>query len=211
MRHLSGAPADWTSPGLSGHNRGVSAQSIASSPLLTLPAAAPRALTAQALLVVAAAWALPALAHLTGLPVGTLLPMHWPVLLAGLCYGWRSGLAVGASAPIASYLLSGMPPPPVLAPMVAELAVYGCVAGFVRERLGRSGIEAVLAAVIAGRVVFVGVMLASGLITGPLTDYLRLALVPGAPAMAAQVLLLPALAAWWVRREATQRRTPSES
>ncbi len=180
----------------------MSAQSLASSRLLTLPAAAPRALTVQALLVVAAAWVLPAVAHLTGLPVGVLLPMHWPVLLAGLCYGWRSGLVVGASAPLVSYLLSGMPPPPMLPPMVAELAVYGGVAGLLREQWGRSRVEAMLGAVVAGRAAFVGVKLAGGAIALPLAEYLRLSLLPGVPAMVAQVLMLPVLAAWWVRREA---------
>lgn len=191
----------WTYPAVRGDNDQVPAQTIAISPVLTLPAAAPRALTTQALLVVAAAWVLPAAAHLTGLPVHTLLPMHWPVLLAGLCYGWRSGLAVGAAAPLVSYLLSGMPPPAVLPPMVAELAAYGCLAGVVRQVLGRSRLEAVLAAALGGRVVFVGVLLVSGALAGPLGEYLRLALLPGVPAMLAQVLLLPAVATWWVRRE----------
>lgn len=168
---------------------------------VSLPAAAPRALTVQAVLLLAAALVLPALAHLTGLPVRTLLPMHWPVLLAGLCYGWRSGLLVGAAAPAVSFMLSGMPPPVVLPSMTLELAAYGLLAGAVREGLHRGPIEATLAAVIGGRLAFVGMMLATGTIVGPLAGYLGNALVPGVPAALAQVALLPPIAAWWVRRE----------
>ena len=72
----------------------------------------PRALTLQFGLVLAGAWALPALIHLLGLPVRQLLPMHWPAILAGLVYGWRSGAVIGAASPIVSYLISGMPSEP---------------------------------------------------------------------------------------------------
>lgn len=181
-------------------NAAVPASTIAAPPL-TLPATRLRALTVQAALLLAAATLLPSLAHLTGLPVRVLLPMHWPVLLVGLCYGWRSGLLVGAAAPLTSTLLSGMPPWPVLPPMTAELAAYGCLAGAVREVLGRGRLEATLAAVLVGRLVFVAVLLATGALVGAVDVYVRSAFVPGIVAAAAQVLLLPPLAAWWVRRE----------
>lgn len=171
------------------------------SPTWTLPAWQLRALSVQAVLLIAAAWLLPSVAHLTGLPVRTLLPMHWPVVLAGLCYGWRGGALVGAGAPVVSYLLSGMPPPFVLPSMTVELAAYGCLAGFVREVLHRGRLESAVAALVGGRVLFVGMMLATGVIVGPLADYVRSALLPGLPAAVAQALLLPPLAGWWVRRE----------
>jgi len=158
-------------------------------------------LTVQGLLLIAAAWLLPSLAHLMGLPVRMLLPMHWPVVLAGLCYGWRSGAVIGAAAPLVSYLLSGMPPPMVLPAMTLELAAYGFLAGFAREVLHRGRFEATLASLLGGRVLFVGVMLATGVIVGPLPDYLRNAMLPGLAAGAVQALLLPVLAGWWVRRE----------
>lgn len=171
------------------------------APPWTLSATRPRALTAQFALLVAAAWLLPALAHLLALPVRQVLPMHWPVVLAGLCYGWRSGAAIGAGAPLVSFVLSGMPPPVVLPSMVVELAAYGWLAGFVRQVVQRGYVEAALAAVIGGRMLFVGAMLATGAIVGPVSDYLRNALVPGLAAAGVQVLLLPVLASWWVRRE----------
>lgn len=166
-----------------------------------LPASQPRSLTMQGFLLVSAAWLLPAVAHAASLPVFALLPMHWPVLLAGLCYGWRSGLVVGAAAPALSYLLSGMPPPFILPAMTLELAAYGCIAGAVREGLHRGRVEATLAAVLGGRLAFVAMALAAGAVTTPLPEYLRAALLPGLAAAVAQVLLLPVIAAWWVRRE----------
>lgn len=171
------------------------------SPLWTLPAWQRRALTAQAVLLVAAAWLLPSVAHFTGLPVGTLLPMHWPVLLAGLCYGWRGGALVGAGAPIVSFLLSGMPPPFLLPSMTVELAAYGCLAGFVREVLHRGRLESAAAALVGGRILFVGMVLATGVSVDPIAEYVRGALMPGLPAAIAQALLLPPLAGWWVRRQ----------
>ncbi len=169
--------------------------------LRTLPAVHVRALTTQGLLLVAAAWLLPSVAHLLGLPVRIWLPMHWPVVLAGLCYGWRSGLVVGAAAPLVSFLLSGMPPPAVLLPMTIELAAYGGVAGAVRERLGRGWVTATLAALVGGRLAFVGVMLATGAVVGPLAAYARVALAPGLPIALVQAVALPLVAGWWVRRE----------
>lgn len=171
----------------------------------TLPAWQSRALTMQGVLLIAAAWLLPSLVHLTGLPVRTLLPMHWPVVLAGLCYGWRSGAVIGAGAPLVSYLLSGMPPPMVLPAMTLELAAYGFLAGFVREVLHRGRFEATLASLLGGRVVFVGVMLATGAVVGPLADYLRNAMLPGLAVACVQALVLPFVAAWWVQREQLRR------
>ena len=71
--------------------------------------------------------------------VGTLLsPMHLPVLLCGLVCGWPYGLFCGLVGPVLSHLLSGMPPVPVLIPMVPELGVYGLAAGL-GMKLIRSG------------------------------------------------------------------------
>ena len=64
------------------------------------------------------------------LPLGVALsPMHLPVLLCGLVCGWPYGLFCGLLGPVLSYLLSGMPPAPVLISMAPELGVYGLTAG----------------------------------------------------------------------------------
>ncbi|WP_396626389.1 ECF transporter S component [Luteitalea sp.] len=171
------------------------------APAWTLPARHPRALTLQFGLVLAAAWALPAAIHALGLPVRQLLPMHWPAILAGLVYGWRSGAVVGAASPILSYLMTGMPRPAVLPSMTFELAAYGAIAGFMVQVLQRGRFEAVLASVIGGRLVFLAVMVVTGAITTAFPVYLQAAMLPGLPAAIAQVVLLPLLANVWVKWE----------
>lgn len=166
-----------------------------------LPALQPRALTIQFALILSAAWVLPAAIHMLGLPVRQLLPMHWPAILAGLVYGWRSGAVIGAASPIVSYMIAGMPRPAVLPSMTFELAAYGFIAGFMIEVLGRGRLQAALAAVIGGRVVFLAVMVFTGAITTALPTYLQAAMLPGLPAALAQVVLLPLLANYWVKKE----------
>lgn len=167
----------------------------------TLPALRPRALTIQFFLILCAAWLLPAAIHMLGLPVRQLLPMHWPAILAGLVYGWRSGAVIGAASPIVSYMIAGMPRPAVLPSMTFELAAYGFIAGFMIEVLGRGRLQSALASVIGGRLVFLAVMVFTGAITTTLPVYLQAAMVPGLAAAVAQVVLLPLLASYWVKRE----------
>jgi hypothetical protein len=169
---------------------------------LTLPATGLRAVSVQALLLLTAAFILPAMAHAAGLPVRLLLPMHWPVILAGLCYGWRSGLVVGLAAPTVSFLLSGHPNPLVLPAMTLELGAYGALAGVGLQQLGLSRPLATLFSALGGRVVFILVVVAMGAYTGPFLSYLQAALIPGLIGLVAQVAALPPLASWWVRREA---------
>jgi predicted membrane protein len=54
-----------------------------------------------------------------------LLPMHLPVMLAGLILGWQYGLAVGFITPITRSLIFGMPMLyPGAVAMAFELATY---------------------------------------------------------------------------------------
>ncbi len=126
--------------------------------------------------------------------------MHWPVLLVGLAYGWRSGAIVGLAAPGLSYLISGMPYPVVLPAMTVELAAYGLLAGTFRETLRWNPFLAIGLAVVGGRLVFLLVVVATGASGPSAFEYARAALAPGFPAALAQVLMLPLVAKWWVRR-----------
>lgn len=136
--------------------------------------------------LVAAVVLLPALAHWEGLPVRWLLPMHWPVLFAGVIYGWRGGLLVGALAPASNWLITGYPLPPVLPAMTLELAAYGVVAGWLRERHGWNGFAATGAALVAGRLVFIATVWMTTGYSGPFGTYLAAAMAPGLVAGAAQ-------------------------
>ncbi len=167
-------------------------------PAAVLPAFGVSAIAVQIGLLAAAAFVLPAAAHLVGLPTRALLPMHWPVVLAGLCYGWRSGALIGLLAPFTSFLLSGMPPPHILPAMTIELAAYGFLAGFARQNLRLGWLASSAVSLIGGRVVFLAVVLMLGSISIPFADYLVAAMLPGIPVAVAQLLILSLAARWWV-------------
>jgi niacin transporter len=167
----------------------------------TLPYLGLRALTIQFTMLVAASFLLPAAAHLLGIPVRILLPMHWPVLLIGACYGWRSGAVAGLAAPLLSYFVSGMPYPVMIPSMTVELATYGFLTGYLRQK-GQLGVMASVAlSILGGRLVFVGTVVLTGAAGGPLASYLQAALLPGLGAAVAQIALLPMISTWWLKRE----------
>jgi riboflavin transporter FmnP len=87
-----------------------------------------------------------------------LLPMHIPVLLAGLVCGWKFGLITGLVAPILSSVMTGMPPMGIVPVMTIELGVYGLVAGLMIQfvRTKRSSVDLYISlatAMMAGRVI----------------------------------------------------------
>ena len=88
----------------------------------------------------------------------TLLPMHIPVLLAGLVCGPILGLIVGLVGPFLSSLITGMPPLGILPVMMIELGTYGLVAGIAiklvhTHRLSVDLYISLIVAMLAGRVV----------------------------------------------------------
>jgi niacin transporter len=89
-------------------------------------------------LLLAISVVLPLVFHLAGgPPSGALfLPMHIPVLLAGLILGPVFGLVIGAAAPIISFAMTEMPIAARLPFMILELAIYGCVAGLFYHSFG---------------------------------------------------------------------------
>ncbi len=93
----------------------------------------------------------PAIFHQFNLAGPRFLPMHIFVLLAGLLFGWRTGLLVGLLSPLMSYSLTHLPPMAILPETILELAVYGFAAGFLRER-GLNIWVALFSAMILGRI-----------------------------------------------------------
>lgn len=93
-----------------------------------------------AALAVISAIALPQLFHAVGVISGTgaalgsaFLPMHLPVLIAGLLGGPFVGLIAGVASPIISYFISGMPTAALLPFIALELAAYGLVGGLLSK------------------------------------------------------------------------------
>ena len=141
---------------------------------------------------------LPQLFHIIGgQTAGSIfLPMHIPVLIAGLLLGWKSGLTVGILSPILSFLVASMPMPPVLYFMVVELAAYGFVSGYLKEKLKLNIYINLAISMVVGRmfqgiailvlVYILGVKIPSFLTTIPL-------LVKGLPGIAIQFAFVPPL------------------
>ncbi|MDO4860776.1 MAG: ECF transporter S component [Bacillota bacterium] len=85
-------------------------------------------------------------------------PMHIPVFLCGLICGWHYGLFCGIAGPAISSALTGMPPIALLPSMMAELGVYGLIAGLMMKfvRTGKTYADlyiSLIVAIIIGRVV----------------------------------------------------------
>lgn len=87
-----------------------------------------------------------------------ILPMHIPVLLAGLICGWKFGLLTGVAGVLLSTALTGMPPAGIAPIMIIELGTYGFVAGLVMKfvRTKRASFDlyaSLIASMLVGRVV----------------------------------------------------------
>ncbi len=114
---------------------------------------------ASTVLAIVAAVALPQLFHVIGAVSGqgtalgvAFLPMHLPIIFVGLIAGPAVGAIAGVAAPLASFMLSGMPGLVMLPFMMIELCAYGLIAGLLRYVKLPSLVKVVLAQ-FAGRVV----------------------------------------------------------
>ena len=129
-----------------------------------------------------------------------LCPMHIPVLLCGFLCGWPWGLAVGFIAPLLRSVLFGMP---VMVPgavaMAFELAVYGCVAGFLYRKFPKTipGIYAsLLIAMVLGRVVWgIARLVLAGIAGNGFTfaAFLSGAITTAVPGIIVQLVLIPVI------------------
>lgn len=113
---------------------------------------------------VALAVMLPQLLHLALGQAGGVqwLPMYLPVLLGGCLLGIWWGLGIGIASPLVSFLITfafGNPMPVIarLPFMVVELGVFAAVSGLFSKKIAANGwlaFPAVLLAQVAGRTVF---------------------------------------------------------
>lgn len=139
---------------------------------------------------------LPQVFHLIGAgPV--FLPMHIPVLLCGMCFGWSFGLICGVVTPLLSSVVTGMPPLfPTGTAMVFELAAYGALSGLLYRKFRQNIYLSLIAAMLGGRVVS---GLASAIFYGVagkaygLQIFLTGAFVTGLPGIILQILIVPVL------------------
>jgi len=149
-------------------------------------------------LLLALGLALPRALHIFGQDAGQLfLPLHLPVLVAGLALGAVPGGVLGAVLPALSFALSGMPPPPLLWFMTAEMLAYGLAAGLYRRQC-RLPLWAALPLVqLSGRAAEALVLLLAGGLLHmqgvPPAMLVLTSLAKGLPGIAAQWVLVPLL------------------
>ena len=106
-----------------------------------------------AALCIALGLILPVLCHMVGAG-SVFLPMHIPVLLCGLLFGWQYGAVCGLIVPLLSSLLTGMPPIfPTAAAMMLELCAYGLLTGLFYRKMRWNVYPALICAMLGGRVV----------------------------------------------------------
>lgn len=146
-------------------------------------------------LFVALGLVLPAGFHSLGLG-RAFLPMHIPVIMAGIYLGWRWGVVVGAITPILSAVLTAMPTMPVAFTMVLELPIYAATAALTYART-KNAFVAVLVAALAGRVVYglAGSLLFPLLGLPPVAPLypVTAGLLSGLAGVAVQLILIPLL------------------
>lgn len=147
-----------------------------------------------AALCIALGVALPAAFHGVPNAGNVFLPMHIPVLMAGLICGPWLGLAAGVLTPLLSCLISGMPPVAYLPSMLCELAVYGLVAGLLMRliKVRFSVVLSLVGAMVAGRLVM-GLLNALIFRAGEYgwAAWLTASFVTALPGIVIQLLLIP--------------------
>ncbi|MCC8087969.1 MAG: ECF transporter S component [Rikenellaceae bacterium] len=92
---------------------------------------------------------LPAVCHL--IPQGGLifLPIYFFTLLGAYKYGIKVGLLIGLLSPVMNYLLTGMPPVSMLAPIMVKSVLLAVIASYAAKRFGKFSIL-ILLSVVAG-------------------------------------------------------------
>ena len=148
-------------------------------------------------LFIAAGLVLPLLLHSLGAAGSIFLPMHIPILLAGLWLGPDCGLTVGVITPALSSLLTGMPPLlPILPLMLAELTVYGWCSGYLYRCWHCSLWLSLITAMLAGRLASLFLLAFGAEALGiriPVWSYVAGGLITGLPGIVIQLVLIPAI------------------
>lgn len=147
---------------------------------------------------IAIGYVLPMIFHLFNMGGPAFLPMHIPVLIAGMVISPALAMSVGIITPILSSFLTGMPPLyPMLPIMIVELAIYGFVTAICVRKFNLNYYVSLLIAMVAGRIgaglVVAVLAIGFGLPMQPV-PYILGAIVTGVPGLVIQLILVPAAA-----------------
>jgi riboflavin transporter FmnP len=138
---------------------------------------------------------LPMIFHSFNMGGQVFLPMHIPVLIAGMFLGPLPGLLVGITTPILSSLLTGMPPMfPMLPIMIAELGIYGLSSGYIAKVMDGKTLLPLAAGMIDGRIAAGVVVLVLSRFFGAqlsVLPFLKAAIITGLPGILIQLIIIP--------------------
>lgn len=158
-----------------------------------------------AVVLIAAGVILPYFVHAFGASPRVLMPMHFPVLVAGVLLSPIAAAVVGLMTPAISMGLTGYPTSAQVMRMMPELAAYAAVTSVMlrllplwpglSERAGRIAAIAVAVAValIAGRLVYVAFYVMT-VGTESLRFFTAVLISPAVPGIIAQLVIVPPLA-----------------
>jgi hypothetical protein len=124
------------------------------------------------------------------------LPMFWPLAVAAFYLPLSHALAAGALTPILSSMLTGMPPvsPPILHVLFFELLVFTGVIAWLYRRRGWRPLQALLAGLVASRLVLLAAVYALAPLFGLPPAVFSLAFVlKGIPGVLLILLVVPLL------------------
>ena len=133
----------------------------------------------------------PVLFHAAGL--GSLfLPMFWPLAAAGFFLPPLFCVVAGVLTPGLSFLLTGMPPPPVLQILAVELAVLAVTVSLAHGRAGMPVLVSLLLGLLTSRLVLFVAAGSLGTVLGIPPRFASIAfLAGGLPGTAAILVLVP--------------------
>ncbi|MBT9135537.1 MAG: hypothetical protein DDT34_00596 [Firmicutes bacterium] len=141
---------------------------------------------------------LPMAFHAFGWSGRVFLPMHIPVLLAGFLLGPLPGAIAGATTPLLSSVLTGMPPMapmPIALQMSIELAAFGLLAGIFLNSLKLNIFLSLVLTLAGGRLALGLTTMALfpllGLPAVPLTVIFGASLVTALPGLVLQIIAIP--------------------
>ena len=146
-------------------------------------------LTRSALLI-ALGIIVPYVFHSLGISGSVFLPMHFPPLLAGFLVGPVYAALVGAILPPLNFMISGMPPMPAMAFMIAELAIFGLVTGILYKKFGI--LISLIMAMLAGRIIYHTLFALIIEFENPLI-LIGSGIITGLPGIIGQLVLIPAI------------------
>ncbi|NLJ79219.1 MAG: ECF transporter S component [Tissierellia bacterium] len=140
---------------------------------------------------------LPLVIHISGINGTIFLPMHIPVLIAGLVVGSPLGFVIGILSPVINNFLTGMPPIPILWIMTVELAIYGLLSGYLYRRIKMSLLPSLILSMIAGRIGAALTLLILGMGFGltvpPMNIYIQGIILTALPGIIIQIILIPTI------------------